>query len=200
MKGLKALVNSKKVIGVGTGSTVEKYIRELNRDAIYIPSSIRTMLVLAKEGFTVSDPLLYKSIDLYIDGADYFDAKGNLIKGKGGALTTEKLLCSMAKEIFIIVQDYKYRETLEGCFVPIEIIPVCLTKFVSILQERGLRYCLRENYGKIGPVMTDLGNCIVDVEYNEEFLLSCKAICGVIEHGFFEADSFSVMIEKFETQ
>lgn len=197
-RNLQSLLEGKKVIGIGTGRTVERYIKKLDKDAVYIPSSIRTMLMLTRAGLTVSNPTLYSTIDLYIDGADHFDREGNLIKGKGGAMTAEKLLCSMAKDVFIIVQKHKYRETLRGCSVPVEVIPMSLTKFTSILRQHRLGYRLRENYGKIGPVITDLGNCIIDVEYDKEFFSSCKDICGVVEHGFFEVGDFNVVIETFE--
>lgn len=196
VKDLQSFTMGKKVIGIGTGTTVERYIKALEKDVVYVPSSVRTMLVLAREGFIVSDPLLYSSIDLYIDGADYADKDGNLIKGRGGAMTTEKLLCSMAREVVIVIQEHKYRETFSGCTVPVEVIAISLTKFVSILRNKGLRYCLRESKEKVGPVITDLGNLIVDVEYDKDFFSSCKGICGVVEHGFFPSNGFNVLVEK----
>lgn len=185
----------KAVIGIGTGTTVESYIEMLSPDAIYVSSSIRTALVLSEKGFVVSSPLGHDSLDLYIDGADYFDRSGNLIKGGGGALTMEKLLYSMAKEALIMVQAHKYRETFDECLVPIEIIPASLSRFISILRENRLEYCLRETPGKIGPLITDLGNCIVDVEYDIDFISSCRGICGVVEHGLFVSDGSVVVVE-----
>jgi ribose 5-phosphate isomerase A len=193
----RGLFEKHRVIGVGTGRTIERHIKSLSRSAIYIPSSFETMLLLGKAGLTVASASLYESIDLYVDGADYFDASGSVIKGKGGALTTEKLLCSMAREVVLIVQDYKYRETLDGCYVPVELIPQSLSRFIKVVRSKSLKYFLRVNQGKIGPVMTELGNFIVDVEFNREFVESCKSITGVVEHGYFPGEGYDVMIELF---
>ncbi|CAD25737.1 RIBOSE 5-PHOSPHATE ISOMERASE [Encephalitozoon cuniculi GB-M1] len=195
-RGFPKCIANKTVIGIGTGTTVERYIDALHHDATYVPSSIRTALILSEKGFTVSSPLAHGVLDLYIDGADYFDKNGNMIKGGGGALTTEKLLYSMAKETIIIVQSHKYRETFDGCFIPVEAIPTSLLKLISTLEGSGLKYCLRETDGKMGPLITDLGNCIVDVEYDDVFISSCKSICGVVEHGLFESVGNTTIVEE----
>ncbi|KHN69605.1 ribose 5-phosphate isomerase [Ordospora colligata] len=189
-------IQGKKVIGIGTGTTISKYINILPNTAVYVPSSISTTLQLSKNGLTISTALVHEQIDLYIDGTDYFDSNANLIKGLGGALTKEKIICSASKQTVIIAQSYKYRQTFDGCFVPIEVIPMSLPRILSIISKRGLGYILREDSRKIGPVMTELGNCIVDVEYDKEFIDSCKNICGVVEHGFFESNGFILMVEK----
>lgn len=187
---------SKIVVGVGTGTTIERYMGVLDKDVLYVPSSIQTALILSEKGFMVSNPLTHETLDLYIDGADYFDRNGNMIKGGGGALTTEKLLHSMAKETIIIVQSSKYKERFDGCLVPIEIIPISLMKFVSILKEYGLKHFLRKATGKVGPLITDLGNCIVDVEYDADFISECKNICGVVEHGLFTSNGRTIIVEE----
>lgn len=195
---LQSLTEGKSAVGIGTGTTVERCVEKLSRGPVYVPSSIRTAQALGRQGLTMSSPMLHSEIDLYIDGADYFSRDGHLIKGKGGALTTEKLLCSMARDVVIIVQSHKYRETFEGCLVPVEIVPPALGRFMSILQKHGLRHSLREGDRKIGPVVTDLGNYIVDVEYNGDFFSTCKGICGVVEHGLFEVCGSDVVVEDVE--
>ncbi|AFM99112.1 ribose 5-phosphate isomerase [Encephalitozoon hellem ATCC 50504] len=184
-------------VGIGTGTTIERYIEALYDDIVYVPSSIQTALVLSEKGFVVSNPLAHEALDLYIDGADYFDKNGNVIKGGGGALTTEKLLHSMAKETIIIVQRHKYKERFDGCLVPIEIIPTSIMKFISVLREYRLKYWLRRSTGKVGPLITDLGNCIVDVEYDLDFISECKGICGVVEHGLFMSNGSTMIVEEY---
>ncbi|KAH9411527.1 ribose5-phosphate isomerase [Ordospora pajunii] len=190
------LIQDKRIIGIGTGTTIAQYINILPEAAIYIPSSISTSLLLSRNGLVVSTALVHEHIDLYIDGTDYFDGDANLIKGLGGALTKEKIICSASKQTVIIAQPHKYRQTFDGCFVPIEVIPMSLPRVLSIINKRGLRCSLREDSKKIGPVMTELGNCIVDVEYDKQFIDSCKSICGVVEHGLFESNGFVLMVEK----
>lgn len=133
-------------------------------------------------------------LDLYIDGCDYFDRHGNMIKGKGAALTTEKLMCSMADEILIVAQDYKFRETFDNCFVPIEIIPQSLSFIISVLIEKNIKYTLRLENER--PVITDLGNLIFDIQYNKEFIDECKHICGIVEHGYFDGEDFNLTFDQ----
>ncbi|KAF9762289.1 Ribose-5-phosphate isomerase A [Nosema granulosis] len=189
--------DDKEIIGIGTGSTVEKFIKYLNKDKTYVASSYQTMIALHKYNLKTTPLALVSSVDLYIDGADYFDNIGNLIKGKGGALTNEKLLCSMSREVMIIAQDYKFRDNFENCYVPIEIIPQSLNYIRSILVKTGLPFSLRTGTNKHGPVLTDNGNLIFDVKYNYEFINKIKNICGVVEHGYFEGSSYNVILEIF---
>lgn len=193
-------LKDKEVIGIGTGNTVEKFIKHLDRSKTYVASSYQTMIALHKYDFKTTPLSLVDSLDLYVDGADYFDNLGNLIKGKGGALTNEKLMCSMSKDVMIIVQDYKFRESFEDCYVPIEIIPQSLNYIKSLLLRTGLPFSLRTGNNKHGPVLTDNGNFIFDVKYNADLLKKIKMVCGVVEHGYFEGNSYNVILEIFSKE
>lgn len=182
-------------IGLGSGRTIVPLMQKLSRlirarrleDATaIIPSSIQSETQILAAGLS---PIPFSSVagvQVYFDGADFVNpATRSVIKGHGGALTSEKLLASSSEKVVIIVQPHKLVPSLSGRLVPVEIIPNARTRILSLLREQGLVHQLREGSGKIGPVVTELGNIIVDVEYSEPFFKQCKEISGVVEHGFF---------------
>jgi ribose 5-phosphate isomerase A len=194
---IRDLTSNNQIIGVGTGTTIEKFIKYFDKDKIYVPSSIQTKLALHKYGMSIKDLALVSKLDLYIDGTDYFDNLGNLIKGKGGALTSEKLMCSISDKIIILAQDYKFKNYFKECYVPIEIIPQSLSYIKSIIEESNIKYSLRTTQGKHGPLITENGNLIIDVMYNKPFLMNIKSKSGVVEHGYFDSGDYNIVLKIF---
>lgn len=195
---IKDVCEDKHTIGIGTGRTVESILQYLNPSSTYVSSSHQTSISLTNLSLKSVPIETVQRLDLYIDGCDYFDREGNMIKGKGGSLTTEKLLCSMADEVVIVVQDYKYRKRFNNCYVPIEILPQSIKYIENILIKNGIKYELRCSKNKFGPVITDLGNFIIDIVYDREFLIRSKQICGVVEHGYFENKDYNIKVEVFK--
>ncbi|WUR04736.1 D-Ribose-5-Phosphate Isomerase [Vairimorpha necatrix] len=195
---IETICKSKSIVGIGTGRTVESILPYLNPNLQYVSSSHQTTRSLLNYSIHCYPLESIDHLDLYIDGCDYFDKKGNMIKGKGGSLTTEKLMCTMADEVLIIVQNYKYRECFEDCYVPIEILPGSVKYIEKILKKKNVKYELRRGENKFGPVITDLGNFIVDVVFDEKFLNECREICGVVEHGYFAVDDYNIKVKTFE--
>lgn len=190
----------KEVVGIGTGNTVDKIVKYLDSDKIYVPSSYQTMIALDKYNLKTKPLAVVDKVDLYIDGADYFDNLGNLIKGKGCALTNEKLLCSMSDEVLVLVQDYKFRESFNDCYVPIEIIPQSLGYIKSLITKAELPFSLRTTHNKHGPVLSDNGNFIIDVKYDSTFIHKLKQVSGVVEHGFFDGVNYNLVLEIFNSE
>ncbi|KAF7683382.1 Ribose-5-phosphate isomerase A [Astathelohania contejeani] len=182
-------------VGIGTGKTIKDFITHIPiKETKFIFTSHQSCFAL-KDFLTIPIYNAPPQIPLYFDGADYFDGVGNVIKGGGGSLTQEKILASMSELTVILVQEHKYRETFVGCIVPIEIIPQSMVYVMSILKKRNIKYKLRTSEGKCGPVITDLGNFIIDIEYDYDFIKECKMITGVVEHGLFLQKDFNMKIE-----
>jgi ribose 5-phosphate isomerase A len=125
----------------------------------------------------------YPTVDLCIDGADQVDSKLNLIKGKGGAHTREKIVASSSKKFFVIV-DYRKLTKRLNIPVPVEVLEFSRTFVEEKLQELGGKPKLRENF------VTDNGNVILDtkfeyIEHPRELELKLNEISGVIENGIF---------------
>jgi ribose 5-phosphate isomerase A len=191
-------IKDKKIIGIGTGKTIRKLIETISDIDIfktkqYIASSIDSEIELSKRGFSVIS--LFSGIipDVYIDSFDFLIRENNgkivLIKGGGGALFREKLLTVNSKERIFIgeISKLKVPKILQ---IPIEIVPVSLSYVLTSLTSQGFRVKIRESQGKIGPLISDNGNIILDMEVDNTQDL-CKLnnelsnIVGVIETGIF---------------
>jgi ribose 5-phosphate isomerase A len=149
------------VVGVGTGSTVNKFIDALAavRDRIpgAVSSSEASSSRLAALGIRVLDPNEVDRLPVYVDGADEIDHAGNMIKGGGAALTREKIVADMADRFVCIADESKLVTTLGRFPLPVEVIPMA-----SALVARRLRGLGGEPVLRAG-VVTDNGGHILDV-------------------------------------
>jgi ribose 5-phosphate isomerase A len=142
-------------------------------------------------------------LDLTIDGADQVDAHMNLIKGMGGALTREKIVaCASKKNVIVADANKKVRVLGEnGQPVPIEVLPIALSFVMRRLKEIGRKPIIREGTGKVGPVITDNGNVILDVNFGlvrrpADLARDLKAVSGVLETGLFVGMADIVYVGK----
>jgi len=186
------------VIGLGSGSTAAYAIAEIGRkireeeiEVLGIPTSSQAFFLAIKNKIPLTTLTEHPVIDLTIDGADQVDSKLNLIKGMGGALTREKIVASCSKKVIIIIDETKLAENLgEKQPIPIEVLPFALEPVSIKIRQLGGFPKLREGKGKIGPVVTDNGNYIIDaafarIEDPERLNGQIKLIPGVIETGLF---------------
>jgi len=188
------------VIGIGSGSTVAKLIKLLGNKAkeeeleiLTVPTSfqVRQLLVEAKIPITTLDE--HPFLDIAIDGADEVDRNLNLIKGGGAALTQEKIIDSCTKNLIIIVDSGKLVNNLGEKFaVPLEIIPQALPLVNDRLKIFSDNFELRMAKKKLGPIITDNGNFIIDMRIPDlsnrnlkELEKELNVIPGVIENGLF---------------
>ncbi|MCD6488170.1 MAG: ribose-5-phosphate isomerase RpiA [Desulfurococcales archaeon] len=190
-------INDAEIIGVGTGSTVEKFIDLLSRvyndyrDRYFTASSIDTMLKLRKIGFKVLHQSIVDHMDVYIDGADEVDGELNMVKGGGAALTLEKILAYYSRKRVFIVDYTKIVKYLgEKHPIPLEVIPQALAMVYKILKDKGynptIRYPVK---GKYGPVIADTGGVIIDIRPGRidplKLEMELKTIPGIVETGLF---------------
>ena len=177
-------------LGVGTGSTVDFFIEALasanSKPSLIVSTSKRTDSLLKKYGLsTVSLLSVKKQLDVYVDGADEVDKKLNLIKGGGGALTSEKIVAASAQKFVCIVDDSKIVDTLGSFPLPIEIVPSARELIKNQLSVR-FNGIVRERVGFI----TEHGNSILDVfglNIDDPNTMSAELnrIPGVITVGLF---------------
>jgi len=150
------------IIGVGTGSTVNHFIDLLAakmaaRITAAVSSSEASSERLRAHGIRVIDLNEAGKLDLYVDGADESNARLELIKGGGGALTREKIVAAASREFICIADDSKLVETLGAFPLPVEVIPMARELVASALRELGGEPRLRADF------ITDNGNQILDV-------------------------------------
>ncbi len=160
-----AYVNPGELIGVGTGSTVDKFIDALGligaEMAGAVSSSNASSARLTARGIRVFDCADVGEIAVYIDGADEIDANGCMIKGGGGALTREKIVAAQSRQFICIADESKKVEVLGHFPLPVEIIPMARGRIMRQFAEMGARAQLRCVDGV--PYVTDNGQHILDV-------------------------------------
>lgn len=154
-------VRSDSVLGVGTGSTVNCFIEALAASGIRIEAAVSSSeastRLLQSHGFEVRDLNLAGTLDLYIDGADEFDAYRRLIKGGGGALTREKIITAASRKFVCIADESKKVGVLGKFPLPVEVIPMARSFVARQLFAMGGQPELRQDF------ITDNGNVILDV-------------------------------------
>lgn len=185
-------------IGLGSGSTVAYALQEIGKRIqqrklriLGVPTSHQTMMLAVHCGIPITTLNEHPQLDLTIDGADQIDRQLNLIKGMGGALTREKIVASATKQFVIVADETKLTEKLgANCAVPVEVLPFALPTVAPKMRAMGGKPVLREAKGKVGPVVTDNSNFIVDVDFGpintpKKLDSKLKSIPGVIETGLF---------------
>ncbi len=185
-------------VGLGSGSTVEYAIKELgriikeNKFAVRgISTSYHTTQLAIENNVPLTSLDEAPHPDIAIDGADQIDFKLNMIKGGGAALTREKIVDAAAKQLIIIADETKLTKKLGlKQHVPIEVLPFATPTVAKRLRELGGKPTVRVAKGKLGPLITDNGNFILDIDFGtiknaEQLENRLKKIPGIIETGLF---------------
>ena len=159
------LVEDGMVLGLGTGSTVEPFLRELAARRLNIsgiPTSVQTKRRCDELGITTLEPSQVDVLDLAIDGADELTRELTLTKGGGGALLREKVVASMARRLVVIATTGKLVERLADSFpLPVEVVPFAIAPVRRLLEDDGFTVKVRLE-GDGSEVRTDNGNAILD--------------------------------------
>ncbi|MDR0747960.1 MAG: ribose 5-phosphate isomerase A [Tannerellaceae bacterium] len=202
---IASLANDGDVVGVGSGSTsylaLLALAKRMKEDGIRIkaiPTSLEITIACVQLGIPVASLMEYKP-DWAFDGADEIDGHLSLIKGRGGAMFKEKLLINSSPRTYIIADSSKMVSRLGSNFpVPVEVFPQALTCVGQALNELSPReVSLRMAGGKDGPVITENGNLILDVWFDEipgTMEHAIKSVTGVIESGLFIGYDVEVLI------
>lgn len=153
------------MVGVGTGSTVNKFIEALasikNDIAGAVSSSTASTERLRSLGIKVFDASEVDELAVYIDGADEIDHAGFMIKGGGAALTREKIVAAQSRRFVCIVDESKQVRMLGRFPVPVEVIPMAARRIARQFSVIGGVTQLRLKDGS--PLVTDNGQHILDV-------------------------------------
>ncbi|MDR0455815.1 MAG: ribose-5-phosphate isomerase RpiA [Treponema sp.] len=196
------LVQSGMKLGLGTGSTAIHAIRRvgelLAQGALSGISAFATSFQSEIECERLGIPFyplnsreLSGCLDLTIDGADEVDPQNRLIKGGGGALLIEKITAYASAVYAITVDESKIVGSLGTGFpVPVEVIPAARVSAGKALEALGAAVTLREAVRKVGPVITEHGNLILDIRFTKPIDPSIMEneinhIPGVVENGLF---------------
>jgi len=192
------LVRNNTIIGIGSGRTVWFVIQELETkvkkesfNIRVVPTSTQTETLCVERGLPLTNLSENSELDLAIDGADQVELKTlNLVKGAGGALTREKIVASAARKFVVVVDQKKIAKQGLCGKVPVEVVPFGAAYVMKELVRIGGRPTLRESDGKLGPLITDNGNYILDVDFQEirsprRLDKRLRSTPGVVETGLF---------------
>jgi ribose 5-phosphate isomerase A len=153
------------IVGVGTGSTVNKFIDALApvKDSIRgaVSSSVASTERLRALGIAVFDANEVDELSVYIDGADEIDGRGFMVKGGGAALTREKIVAAQSRRFVCIADESKLVDTLGTFPLPVEVIPMAVKRVARQFAALGGAATLRLKDGQ--PLVTDNGQHILDV-------------------------------------
>ncbi|NRA30053.1 MAG: ribose-5-phosphate isomerase RpiA [Parvularculaceae bacterium] len=190
-------------LGLGTGSTAKFFLEALGErvrgglDVCGVPTSNGTALLARRLDIPLLDPAETTRLDLAIDGADEVTARGEMIKGGGGAMLREKIV-AQAADRFVLIADASKRVDVLGAFpLPVEIIPFGFALTVRQIREAlagigmaGAPVRLRPSADGQGFAESDNGNLIADLEIGrindpEAFDTTLTMIPGVVTTGLF---------------
>ena len=189
------VVRNNYVIGMGSGRAataivrlLSSYLKKKGFSVKAVPTSLQIKMEAEKEGIGIIEPDQIDKIDIVFDGADQIDARGNMIKGGGGALLREKILISMAKKVVIIADETKFVKKLNRS-VPVEIHPFARNTASMKIRSYGGKPHIRlleRGY----PFVTENGNIILDCEFGQisdpkSLATKIIEIPGVMEVGIF---------------
>jgi ribose 5-phosphate isomerase A len=202
---LKALelVQDGMLVGLGSGTTARYFTEGLGRlvagglKVRGVPTSRATAELAAELGIPIVTELVGQ-IDLTVDGADEVDPALNLIKGRGGALSREKLVAAASKRFVVVVDESKLVKQLGVGVLPVEVLAFLWRSTAERLTALGVSLVVRG--GEEVPYVTDNGNLILDLSGNGgidnpgDFGFELKKITGVVEHGLFVGMADTVIV------
>jgi len=196
---IKKDLNRDTVLGIGTGTTTNCFIEIINNENLDVKgavcSSESSKEFLSNSNIEILSLNDVHQIDFYIDGADEFNSRRELIKGGGGALTKEKILAHSSETFICIVDDSKYSDLLGEFPIPIEVIELARSAISREMMRMGGKPVYRNNF------VTDNGNQIIDVHhldlkipYETELLIN--NIPGVVENGIFSSRKADIILQS----
>ncbi|HKT32828.1 MAG TPA: ribose-5-phosphate isomerase RpiA [Gammaproteobacteria bacterium] len=186
-----------RIIGVGTGSTVNHFIAALKDIRSRLDGAVSSSEASTKRlkalGIPVLDLNAAGELPVYVDGADQANRHLQLIKGGGGALTREKIVAAVSRCFVCIVDDSKLADVLGSFPLPVEVIPMARSYVARELVKLGGRPDWRQGF------VTDNGNHILDV-HNLTILdppaleAEINQIAGVVTVGIFARRPADVLL------
>ena len=206
-------VKSGMILGLGSGSTSALMIKSLAngirsgtlQNIKGVATSFQSEVLALELDIPLIDLASVSQIDLAIDGADEVDPAFQLIKGGGACHVREKLVASKANQLLIVVDETKLVQNLNKSFpLPVEVLPNAWKHVQDVISEMNGTSNLRMATKKAGPVVTDQGNLILDVLFNDginnpkEIEMSINNIPGVLENGLFVNLADKVLVGKIE--
>jgi ribose 5-phosphate isomerase A len=198
-----AEIDSGATIGLGTGRSAERAVRALARKTraeglrVTCVATSEATLRLARELDLVVLPIeQLEHLDLVVDGADEVDPALRMLKGRGGAMTREKIAAHAAsRRVYLVHEEKLVRRLGQRAPLPIEILRFGLAATLRRLRELGLEGSLRP-----AGYRTDDGNPVFDATLRAgtdlvELASALDRTLGAVGHGLFLSEADVVLVE-----
>jgi ribose 5-phosphate isomerase A len=194
-------------VGLGTGRAATRAIRALaarasaeRLDLQCVATSQASEDLARQLGLRVGSLQQIERLDYLFDGADEVDAALRMIKGRGGAMTREKIVAHAATRRVYLIQTTKLVRRLgEAAPLPIEPMAFAIAAIRHELGALGLAGPLRSKADGT-PYETDNGNPVIDAALPASADLiqlgaTLDGMPGVIGHGLFLTEADLVLVE-----
>jgi ribose 5-phosphate isomerase A len=195
-------------VGLGTGRAATRGIRALGQRAareqlelLCVATSEASTRLAISLGLRVEPLQSVHRIDYLFDGADEVDPMLRMIKGRGGAMTREKMAAHASKRRVYLIQSDKLVERLgDKALLPIEVAADHLPTIRQSLQAMGLQGHERRA-DDASAYRTDGGNPVIDAKLTGDIDVvslsqALDKMAGVVGHGLFLSEADLVLIEN----
>jgi ribose 5-phosphate isomerase A len=197
------------LVGLGTGSTADFFIRELARrvredglEITAVASSHPSALLAEELGLPLVAAEQVAALDLYVDGADEITPERHLLKGRGFDLVKEKLLAASSARFLVLADASKLVDRLGARFpVPVEVLPFARRSVARRVEALGGRAVTRRLPQQDALAVTAQGNLVLDVAFAPGVDIAAldiplRQIPGVAEHGIFRGLASAVLVAE----
>jgi ribose 5-phosphate isomerase A len=194
-------------VGLGTGRAATRGIHALAERAaaarlelLCVATSEASARLATSLGLRVRDLHNVERIDYLFDGADEVDPLLRMIKGRGGAMTREKLVARASRRRVYLIQSDKLVQRLgEKALLPVEVTLDHLPPVRATLETLGLRGEERRT-AEGAAYRTDGGNPVIDTKLISAIDVTglgdtLDKMSGVVGHGLFLTEADVVLIE-----
>ena len=192
-------VKNNTVVGLGTGSTANYFIKGLAEKIKREKLNIEVVASSTISGINATNAGLHcvsldqiESINLYVDGADeiVLNESIEVLKGRGYDLIKEKLLASSSEKCIIIGDNSKIVDKIGMNFpIPVEVSPIAWKITKKIIEQFTIECILRKNTAGDGFAITSYVNLVLDCSFKSSDALTLSTqlseVPGVFEHGIF---------------
>ena len=203
-----ALVEDGMTLGYGTGSTtaaaldaLAARVRAEGLRVRGVPTSFAAERLARRYGLPLTTLDDVARLDLALDGADEVDGALDLIKGRGAAMTRERIVAAEADRFVVLVDETKAVARLGTKMpLPVEVVPQAAPVVLRRLASVGAEAVVREGSGKDGPVVTDQGLWVLDARFPDgiadaaALAAEIKGWPGVLDHGLFVGLATDVLV------
>jgi ribose 5-phosphate isomerase A len=185
-------------MGLGSGSTAFLTLLALAETRDHLPAGLAVVATsyemewyATAAGFAVV-ALDADGVEVAFDGADQVDQSGAMVKGRGGAMHRERAVLAAARSELIVADATKRVATLGGRPLPLDLDPSAIFDTVGAIERvAGAPVRIRTSTGKDGPVLSESGGVLADLEVPDDRTISAeldgliRGVGGVRDTGYF---------------